>query len=119
MMPNLMTPRALVFASAGDIIHCPSYRDLLCSAPDDELPRPEPDAQSRSSHRTGDNRADVHHHRERHRSVSRWFRFFHGLYRGNSFGENPVLGVLALLACIGVYAQLGAIIHIRNLPSSS
>ncbi len=32
-------------------------------------------------------------------------------------GENPVLGVLALLACIGVYALLGAIIHIRNLPS--
>lgn len=29
----------------------------------------------------------------------------------------PSWGVLALLACIGVYALLGAIIHIRNLPS--
>lgn len=31
--------------------------------------------------------------------------------------DSPVLGVLALLACIGAYAALGALIHIRQLPS--
>ena len=31
--------------------------------------------------------------------------------------ESPVLGVAILLACIGVYAILGALIHLRNLPS--
>jgi ribose transport system permease protein len=30
---------------------------------------------------------------------------------------DPVLGVLALLACIAAYAGLGALIHWRNLPS--
>jgi ribose transport system permease protein len=29
----------------------------------------------------------------------------------------PVLGALALLGCIGVYAALGALIYLRNLPS--
>ena len=29
----------------------------------------------------------------------------------------PVLGTLALLGCIGVYAALGALIYLRNLPS--
>lgn len=31
--------------------------------------------------------------------------------------DAPVLGVLVLLASIGVYAGLGALIHLRNLPS--
>lgn len=31
--------------------------------------------------------------------------------------DTPILGVAALLACIGVYAGLGALIHLRNLPS--
>lgn len=31
--------------------------------------------------------------------------------------DNPVLGILALLACIAAYAGVGAIIHLRNLPS--
>ena len=31
--------------------------------------------------------------------------------------DTPVLGVFALLACIGAYAALGALIHWRNLPS--
>ncbi|GGD02447.1 ABC transporter permease [Aureimonas glaciei] len=31
--------------------------------------------------------------------------------------DTPLLGVAALLACIGVYALLGALIHWRNLPS--
>ncbi|HSM43108.1 MAG TPA: ABC transporter permease [Afifellaceae bacterium] len=31
--------------------------------------------------------------------------------------DTPALGVLALLACIAVYAALGALIHLRNLPS--
>jgi len=31
--------------------------------------------------------------------------------------SNPVLGILALGACIGAYALIGALIHIRNLPS--
>jgi ribose transport system permease protein len=31
--------------------------------------------------------------------------------------DTPALGVLALIACIGVYAALGALIHLRNLPS--
>lgn len=30
---------------------------------------------------------------------------------------NPALGVLALAACVGAYAGLGALIHWRNLPS--
>src|SRR5271154_1793037 len=29
----------------------------------------------------------------------------------------PVLGAVALLGCIGVYAALGALIYLRNLPS--
>jgi ribose transport system permease protein len=31
--------------------------------------------------------------------------------------SNPVLGVLILLGCIAVYAGLGVVIHLRNLPS--
>lgn len=31
--------------------------------------------------------------------------------------EVPLLGVAVLIACIGVYAALGALIHLRNLPS--
>ncbi len=31
--------------------------------------------------------------------------------------DTPLLGVLALVALIGIYALLGALIHLRNLPS--
>jgi ribose transport system permease protein len=31
--------------------------------------------------------------------------------------EQPMLGVLALLACIAAYGAIGALVHIRNLPS--
>lgn len=31
--------------------------------------------------------------------------------------DTPGFGLLALLGCIGVYAALGALIHLRNLPS--
>ncbi|UFZ07437.1 ABC transporter permease [Bradyrhizobium ontarionense] len=31
--------------------------------------------------------------------------------------ETPLLGAITLLGCIGVYAGLGALIHLRNLPS--
>ena len=31
--------------------------------------------------------------------------------------DTPVLGVIVLLGCIGLYALLGALIHLRNLPS--
>ncbi len=31
--------------------------------------------------------------------------------------ETPLLGVAALLGCIAIYAALGALIHLRNLPS--
>ena len=31
--------------------------------------------------------------------------------------NNPVLGILALAACVGMYAGMGALIHWRNLPS--
>jgi ribose transport system permease protein len=31
--------------------------------------------------------------------------------------ESPALGVLALLLCIAAYAAIGALVHIRNLPS--
>lgn len=31
--------------------------------------------------------------------------------------DTPVLGVLMLLACVAAYAALGALIHLRNLPS--
>ena len=31
--------------------------------------------------------------------------------------ESPALGIAALLACIAAYAAIGALIHIRNLPS--
>jgi ribose transport system permease protein len=31
--------------------------------------------------------------------------------------ENPVLGVLILIGCIGVYALMGAVIYLRKMPS--
>ncbi len=31
--------------------------------------------------------------------------------------DTPVLGVLAIIGCIAIYAALGALIHLRNLPS--
>jgi ribose transport system permease protein len=31
--------------------------------------------------------------------------------------ENPVLGVIILIGCIGVYALMGAVIYLRNVPS--
>jgi ribose transport system permease protein len=31
--------------------------------------------------------------------------------------ETPLIGILVLLGCISVYAALGALIHLRNLPS--
>jgi ribose transport system permease protein len=31
--------------------------------------------------------------------------------------DNPLIGVLILAGCIGVYAALGVLIHLRNLPS--
>jgi ribose transport system ATP-binding protein len=31
--------------------------------------------------------------------------------------DTPLLGVVVLIACVGVYALLGALIHLRNLPS--
>ena len=31
--------------------------------------------------------------------------------------DTPLLGVAALLGCIGIYGLLGAVIHLRNLPS--
>lgn len=34
-----------------------------------------------------------------------------------ALNDNPAVGVLVLLGCIGIYAGLGALIHWRNLPS--
>jgi ribose transport system permease protein len=31
--------------------------------------------------------------------------------------DTPLLGVLALAACVAAYGAVGALIHIRNLPS--
>lgn len=31
--------------------------------------------------------------------------------------ESPLLGVAVLIGCVGVYAAVGALIHLRNLPS--
>lgn len=31
--------------------------------------------------------------------------------------ESPMLGVAVLIGCVGVYAAVGALIHLRNLPS--
>ncbi len=31
--------------------------------------------------------------------------------------ESPLIGIAVLVACVGVYAGLGALIHLRNLPS--
>jgi ribose transport system permease protein len=31
--------------------------------------------------------------------------------------DTPAVGVLALVACVGVYAAVGALVHLRNLPS--
>lgn len=31
--------------------------------------------------------------------------------------EAPLLGVATLIACVGVYAAVGALVHLRNLPS--
>src|ERR1700679_1006792 len=31
--------------------------------------------------------------------------------------DNPAIGVLVLLGCVGAYAALGALIYLRNLPS--
>src|SRR5471032_1093099 len=31
--------------------------------------------------------------------------------------DSPLLGVLALVGCVAIYAALGALIYLRNLPS--
>src|SRR6202051_163136 len=36
---------------------------------------------------------------------------------GTYLNDDPAIGILALLACIGAYAALGALIYLRNLPS--
>jgi ribose transport system permease protein len=36
---------------------------------------------------------------------------------GTYLNDDPAIGVLALLGCIGAYAALGALIYLRNLPS--
>ena len=36
---------------------------------------------------------------------------------GTYLNDEPAIGVLALIACIGVYAAVGALIYLRNLPS--
>ena len=45
------------------------------------------------------------------------FASFAGCITATWLHDDPLLGVLALLACIAVYALLGALIHLRNLPS--
>jgi ribose transport system permease protein len=40
-----------------------------------------------------------------------------GCIAATLLAEQPLFGVLALLACIAAYAAIGALIHIRNLPS--
>ena len=36
---------------------------------------------------------------------------------GTYLNDDPAIGMLALLGCIGAYAALGALIYLRNLPS--
>jgi ribose transport system permease protein len=45
------------------------------------------------------------------------FVSFVGCITATWLREAPLLGALALLGCIGVYAAIGALIHLRNLPS--
>jgi ribose transport system permease protein len=40
-----------------------------------------------------------------------------GVIAATVLNVNPVLGVLALLACVLAYGLVGALIHVRNLPS--
>ena len=42
---------------------------------------------------------------------------FVGCVTATFLHDDPLIGVLVLLASIGVYAGLGALIHLRNLPS--
>ncbi|MEO9229775.1 MAG: ABC transporter permease [Devosia sp.] len=42
---------------------------------------------------------------------------FVGCVTATLLRENPMLGVVVLIGSIGVYAALGALIHLRNLPS--
>jgi ribose transport system permease protein len=42
---------------------------------------------------------------------------FVGVIAATVLNVNPVLGVLALLACVLAYGLVGALIHVRNLPS--
>lgn len=42
---------------------------------------------------------------------------FVGCVTATFLHDNPVLGVIVLLGCIGVYALVGALIYLRSLPS--
>ncbi len=42
---------------------------------------------------------------------------FVGCVTATILHDNPALGILALAGCVMVYALLGALIHLRNLPS--
>jgi ribose transport system permease protein len=45
------------------------------------------------------------------------FVSFVGCITATWLHDAPLLGIVALLGCIAVYAALGALIHLRNLPS--
>ncbi|MFM8699968.1 MAG: ABC transporter permease [Hyphomicrobiales bacterium] len=40
-----------------------------------------------------------------------------GCIAATTLNDNPAVGIAALVACIGTYAMVGALIHVRNLPS--
>jgi ribose transport system permease protein len=46
-----------------------------------------------------------------------FFVSFVGCVTATLLADQPVLGVLVLVAAVGVYALVGALIHLRNLPS--
>ena len=68
--------------------------------------------------RAGDDGADVRHGRQRHRSVDRHLRRLRLLrHRDLAATTSRCSASLVLLGCVGVYAALGALIYLRNLPS--
>ncbi len=104
--------------AAGAVAGARRRGDRLAQSARDQLFRLHADAESRDSDRARDDGADVRDRRQRPRSLaSAPSSASSAASRRPGCSDAPLLGVVVLLGCIAVYAPLGALIYLRNLPS--